>query len=209
MHSFATSACRKPKSTSPFLFPLAFPLVIGRREVYCPFTQWGSHEKQMDFKIDIITDALRSLLSYCKDLMRVVEIPSEAVKANLHLPQPCVTPPNVSMRTLEWSLVCAPLKVSSWPGLTSAGVPCLLAISHSRLHWLGPSQAGTPWVFVQASPCLHSPSLLLLSPLYGWVLLLNAPSLSHLCFPKAAFLSSTTDSWCFHCRRLSCVLQGV
>lgn len=63
-----------------------------------------------------------------------------------------------------------------------------LSHRHTRLHHLDPSQDRDPRVFAQACPCLHPPSLLLHSPLYGQVLLLNAPSLSHLCFlPRQHF----------------------
>lgn len=74
MHIFAISACRSLESISPSVFPLAFPPIIGRRAVYVSLYSEERHEKQMGLKIEIKTDAFLSSQSYCKDLVRVVEI---------------------------------------------------------------------------------------------------------------------------------------
>lgn len=190
------------RASLPFSFP-AFPPVSGRKAVYVPFCSEEVLRHRWIFTTEIITAVLSSLLSYCKDESSWNSFLS--CKGN---PAPVTALPKtskVSLRALEWSLESVQaLKVT---GLISAGITCFSATPGFTVWIL--HRPGTPWVFVQASPCLHPPSLLLHSPLYGQVLLLNAPSLSHLCFPKAAFLNSTTDIWYCHCRRLSWTLQDV
>lgn len=98
----------------------------------------------MNFTTEITTDALPSLLSYCKDLMRVVEIPFSAVKAKLHLsPLPktfqCL-PHDLGMK----SRVCARLK-----GYRAHLCRYNLFLSqlHARLHCFDPSKARDPMGF--------------------------------------------------------------
>ena len=91
------------------LFPPTFPPSIGRRAVYVSLHSEESHEKQMDFKIEIKTDALPSSQSYCKDLVKVVEIldiPMQAVKANPGLSQACLKPSNVSCVPCQQVCAC-------------------------------------------------------------------------------------------------------